>query len=120
MREHSIEQQLPPELLKEYEILKQSFLNRLKVVIPELRSSFTNFIENESSDNLKHFYNYIHKLSGSAGMYGFVDISENCNEIAVVLKPVLSDFLLTDRSTIELLATKYQVLDKTLKTYENV
>lgn len=120
MNEDSIEQQLPPELLEEYENLKQSFLNRLKITIPELRTSFDNFINDQTLDNLKLFYSHIHKLSGSAGMYGFNNISENCHEIAGFLKPILTDFSSINENIKDLLTDKYNFLNEILKNYEGV
>ena len=54
--------------------LKQKYIQKLPIKMAEIESNFT-------SENFKSFQDGIHKLAGSAGMYGFADLSSLAAEI---------------------------------------
>ena len=54
--------------------LKQKYIQKLPVKMAEIKSHF-------ESENFKNFQTVIHKLAGSAGMYGFAELSSIAAEI---------------------------------------
>ena len=54
--------------------LKQKYIQKLPIKMAEIESHF-------ESENFKNFQTGIHKLAGSAGMYGFAELSSIAAEI---------------------------------------
>lgn len=114
------QQELPQELAEEIEILKQSYLKGLKNKVALLRNLFTNFFNTPSQENLKSFYDELHKLTSSLAMFECTEESELCHGIAVTIKPAISDFSMVNENFISIFNDMYKNLDRLLIKYETV
>lgn len=65
-----------PKILKLYEDYRKALPGR----ILEIESSINAYITTHDASLLMELRNHIHKLSGSAGLYGYPEISDLCKE----------------------------------------
>lgn len=72
-------------LIKEYQASISERLELLKSLVEEFNKS-------PSEKNLKDFRLHIHKLAGSAGLYGFESVSEICKEFDQILGQDIGQF----------------------------
>lgn len=66
-----------PEVLKQ---LKQKYQNEIPEHLKELKQLIENVQKNVTLENLKALRLAIHKMSGSAGTYGYEEVSHICRQ----------------------------------------
>jgi HPt (histidine-containing phosphotransfer) domain-containing protein len=76
--------------------LKKMYVEKLRALIPE----FELIILSEKID-VKEIYQRVHKISGTAGMYGLAGISDLASQFEEYLKPIKDDLNLENQNDIK-------------------
>lgn len=69
--------------------LRQSYMASMIDKREALQQYYSQF--KQSDDDVEDFYTALHKLSGSAGMYGFIEISANARVLMNTIKGTSND-----------------------------